>query len=300
MCAVHAKTVSGADFTDVERRFLQDHEPGVGLEPVELEGISQGRQSRVTVLGYDDPDGESRLVIWKRMGDGKRLARNEAEHMWERLPHYRQSLIDGGWYVPQLLFSTVVDVSAHESQIFSYEQFIPGGDGDNLLSAPAEPNFRKWHFVTEVLRVLYQYKPEALTSTQLAGRSLTLLPHGLDLKAANFVLERGSDRLYFIDLFGPKELDEDGNWRTYSPKIDPLPQDNLRAVCATREGCVLRFWRLARRLWEPEHERRGLLTDELLLRMESLGMPKAELDFIRAEIEAGFPWLDKLYSERSI
>ena len=297
MCAIHSAQIAERQLTDAEERFLHGREPTAALRFSDAEGISQGRQSRVSVLEYDR-DGKTHQVIWKRMGANKRLTHEEAHQLWLRLDSYRTSLLGSGWTVPQLLYSAVVEISKVEHQIFSYEQFIPGGDGDSLLADPSEPNFRKWHFVTEVLRRLYAYP--ARRTNELGGRELTLLPHGLDLKAANLVLEPQTDQLYFVDLFGPKELTEDGNWRVFSPKIDPLPPRNLMAVCATREGCLLRFWRLARRLWEPEYTRRGLLTAELMEQLSRFDPPHSEFDFIEQEIADGFPWLNELYSERQV
>jgi len=144
MCAVHAAQVTSSAFTEAEKRWLAENEPSVRLRALDdLEGISQGRQSRVSVLEYGEPESEQR-VIWKRMGVGKRLSHDEARSMWQRLDSYKHELESCGWSIPQLLFSQVVQLSPSEHQIFSYEQFIPGGDGDLMLSDPREPNFRKW------------------------------------------------------------------------------------------------------------------------------------------------------------
>jgi hypothetical protein len=299
MCALHAADLTEVGLTETERRFLAESEPAARLRPVEVGGMSQGRQSRVSVLAYGEDD-EQHYVVWKRMGAGKYLTRDEATKMWERLGRYKGALDSLGWVTPAQYHSTVVDVSHTESQIFSYEQFVPGGDGDAMLADPDQPNLRKWHFVTEVLRVLYSYPAHCLDRKRIAGRTLTALPVGMDVKAANFVLERGSNRLYFIDLFGPKELDRKGRWLLYSPKIDTLPEENLRAVCATREGCVLRFWRLARRLWEPDRERRQSLTEGFFNQLLALDPPRDEVALIREEIDARFPWLTQLYSEREV
>lgn len=116
MCAVHTAQVTGNQLTEAEVDFLAANEPLVDLVLTEVEGISQGRQSRVSVLTYPRDD-ELQYVIWKRMGVGKRLTRPEAAEMWVRLAHYKQSLESGGWAIPALLYSTVVDVSDVESQI---------------------------------------------------------------------------------------------------------------------------------------------------------------------------------------
>jgi len=126
------------------------------------------------------------------------------------------------------------------------------------------------------------------------------LPHGLDLKLANLVLEPATSQLYFVDLFGPKELDESGRWRIYSRKLDTLPADNLRIVTATREGAVLRFWRLARKSWEPDRARRVSLRDQFVDHLESMGAPDDEFALIRNEIDQSFPWLNALYSEQNV
>ncbi len=303
MCATHLieqKTVVPV-LTEAEERFAAEREPGTGtnLRFVQAKGISKGRQSRVSVLAYGQGSRERR-VVWKRMGAGKGLNVDEAELMWQRLAHYREKLIAVGWRVPKLLYSAVVPISQDEVQIFSYEEYIRGGDAEVMLKDPEQPNFRKWYFVDKVLRTLYSYPPDSLRREEVAGRTVSLLPDGLDLKAANFVLEEGTDDLFFIDLFGPKELTDDGQWRVYSQKIDPLPADNLRAVCATREGSLLRFWRLARRLWKPDKRERVAITEEFLDHVAAIEPPPEELAFIREEIENGCRWMEELYEERQI
>jgi hypothetical protein len=305
MCAIHLVAEQedsiGHGLTPAEERFAAEKEPNTGksLRLIEPPGMSQGRQSRVSVLAYDF-GGEERRVVWKRMGVDKGLTQAEATEMWRRLDHYRTKLIDVGWRVPRLLYSAVVPVSSDESQIFSYEQYIYGGDAEVMLQDPDQPNFRKWYLVDEILRTLYSYPQESLTREVVAGQKVSRLPDGLDLKAANFVLEDGTDELYFIDLFGPKELTLEGDWEIFTPKIDTLPSENLRAVCATREGAVLRFWRLARRLWKPEKRDRVPLTEEFLDHLERLEPPEEEFAFVRDEIEANCPWMDRLYDEHHI
>jgi hypothetical protein len=304
MCATHLieqKTSSGLELTEAEERFAAEREPGTGtsLQFIHPPGMSQGRQSRVSVLAYGQGEKERR-VVWKRMGADKGLTEAEAMMMWRRLAHYREKLISAGWKVPKLLYSAVVPVSSDETQIFSYEEYIYGGDAEAMLTDPEQPNFRKWYFVDKVLRTLYSYPQDSLRRQMVAGRKVSLLPDGLDLKAANFVLEEGTDELFFIDLFGPKELTDDGGWRIYSPKIDTLPSDNLRAVCATREGALLRFWRLARRLWKKDKDERVAISKEFLDHVAAIEPPAEELSLIQEEIETGCPWMEQLYKEHHI
>ncbi len=176
------------------------------------------------------------------------------------LTPYCQALVRSGWQMPKLLH-TRVSALADEFQIVGYEQYIAGGDGEKLLANPAEPNFRKWFLISEVVRTLYGYPADTARRGTVAGKEVTLLPYGLDLKLANVVLEAPSNDLYFVDLFGPKDFDEDGNWLTNSTKLDDLPPARLRA------------------------------------RLGQLNLPPAEVSFIRTEIEAGYPWLDAIYRE---
>jgi hypothetical protein len=280
-----------------ELDVLAEHEPDIGFRVLTGVPITEGRQSRVSVLEYEHEDSTYRL-IWKRMGAGKNLDGDEARVMRDSLAPYRRSLELSGWTIPKIFNATVVK-TLDEFQIYSYEEFIAGGDGERMVADVAEPNFRKWYLIEKVLRLLLHYPEDQLRRGELHGRELTLLPHGLDLKLANVVLEKDTNQLYFVDLFGPKEL-EDDHWRIYSPKLDQLPPDNLQVVCATREGAILRFWRLAQRSWERDRSRRLGLRSEFLERLFALDPPDEEYRLIRSEIEAGFPWLNQLYQEHGV
>jgi hypothetical protein len=281
--------------TAEEQQLLKEHEPLIAFRVLAGEGLSEGRQSRVSVLEYDRGH-ETYRVLWKRMGAGKGLTAAEAGDLHARLQPYRQDLIATGWQVPQLLYTTVTTLP-EEQQIFSYEQFIPGGDGEKQLGNEREPNFRKWFLVDEVVRTLAQYPQETVRRAEVAGQELTRLPHGLDLKLANCVLEAGTNQLYFVDLFGPKELDERGQWLTFSTKLDSLPEEALLAVCATREGAILRCWRLAEQHWSNGSRSVEQLRQEFLARLPASALPEPEQRFIAKEIDAGYPWLDELYRE---
>lgn len=278
-----------------ELRLLKEHEPGISFRVLSGEGLSQGRQSRVSVLAHEHA-AATYYVLWKRMGVGKGLRHDEAASLHHRLSPYREALMAAGWQVPKLLYTVVVELPG-EHQIFSYEQYIPGGDGEQLFGNPEEPNFRKWYVMEEVIRTLGRYPAARLPRTSFADAELALLPHGLDLKLANCVLEQGSNALYFVDLFGPKELDTQGQWVSYSTKLDSLPEDALRAVCATREGAVLRCWRLAEQHWSGNGRDLEDLRAEFIERLHDLPLPSHERDFISTEIQSGYPWLDRIYSE---
>jgi hypothetical protein len=285
--------------SEEEIQLLGEHEPGVQFTPARDVLITPGRQSRVSVLEYQLRGREEPYrVVWKRMGADKELDLHEAQVMRERLGPYRTSLEKSGWRIPRLFFSAVEKLN-DEFQIFSYEEFIPGGDAEHMIANPEEPNFRKWYVIDKILRLLYSY-PEELERGSLLGHTLTFLPHGLDLKLANLILEPSDNQLYFVDLFGPKELSAEGDWTIYSPKLDSLPPQNLRAVTATREGAILRFWRLARRTWEPTKEHRRLLRDDFLDHLSLAGAPQHELETIRQEIDSEFEWFNQIYAERNV
>jgi len=208
----------------------------------------------------------------------------------EGLVEYQQSLMDSGWNIPKAIHGTVVELLG-EHQIFWQEQFIEGGDGAVLLSDPQVPTCYKWHLVSEVMRTMYGYGHDAVRRHVFDGQELTALPHGLDLKPENVALQKYTDRLYVIDTFGPKLLDQDGEWLTYQPKLEDLPADSLRLVTATREGAILRFWRLASGCWDGSDDAAFL---ELLRTSQA---PPDEMAFIQNQISQGYPWLDRIYTE---
>lgn len=283
---------------EAELKIRLQHEPLINFEVVPCKGISQGRQSRVSVLEYKVEE-QKRRVLWKRMGAGKNLAETEAQTLHQRISPYCQELARAGWNLPSIYYTDIVTVG-NESQIFSYEELITGGDGEFMVINPEEPNFRKYFLIRSVLETLASYPEKSLRRQETAGRETTLMPHGLDLKLANLVLNEVG-KLFFVDLFGPKELDASGRWLTYSRKLDSLPEENLLAVCATREGVILRFYRLAEKLWVKagginSQKLRADFSDMLI----SIKLPRNEADFIIAEILAGFPWLDRIYSESRV
>jgi hypothetical protein len=273
------------DPSAAELATLRLHEAGVTFEIMPPIGISEGRQSRVSILEYRVGDRPER-VLWKRMGAGKGLTENEAKMFHERLRPYRAALVSAGWNMPELFHTTIVP-EKDEWQIFSYEQLIGHGDGDKMLANPEEPNFRKWHLLRRAMETLAAYPSSTL-------------PHGLDLKLANVVLDE-QGKLWFVDLFGPKELMPDGSWRTFSSKLDSLAPERLLKVCATREGMALRMYRLAEKVWIASG---GIAVEKLrsdfITLLESLGLPDTEVSFIEDEIRAGFPWLDSIYEERRV
>lgn len=281
----------------VEERILSRDERTATYAVVERPGISQGRQSRVQVLEFNFAT-RSELILWKHMGVGKGLTEKEAKRFHKRLRTYRRSLRDHGWNIPKLYHTSVSRVGS-DWLIFSYEQFISGGDGDHVVRDGSVPNYRKWFLLRTVVETLAEYPPASLKRKVLLGRKLTMLPHGLDLKLANLVASDG--QIWFVDLFGPKELKGSGGWLTYSRKIDSLAPDKLTAVCASREGLILRLFRLAEPSWISSG---SISLDSLRVNFEDVleqsGIPQREIRFIMDEVSRGYPWLDELYSESRV
>jgi hypothetical protein len=275
---------------------LAEHESQVRFEVLPSVGISEGRQSRVSILQYEVSDKKDR-VLWKRMGAGKGLIRSEAEQLHERLHPYRAELVSAGWNVPEV-FYTAVTSCENEYQIFSYEHLVGRGDGDTMFANREEPNFRKWHLLRRTVETLAAYR--SLAREKIAGKEVSRLPHGLDLKLANVVLDE-SGTLWFVDLFGPKELNADGSWRTFSTKLDSLEPQKLLAVCATREGTILRMYRLAEKIWTASGEMSSeKLRGNFVELLESLEIPTVEIAFIADQLHADFRWLDDIYRESSV
>lgn len=281
----------------LEDSILRDHEPSATFETVNAPGISLGRQSRVSVLQFKLSSG-TELVVWKRMGVDKGLTETEAESLHSRLRTYRRQLRNAGWNVPKLFHTHVAQVGT-EWQIYSYEQYIVGGDADFAVRDPAEPNFRKWQLLRAAIETLGEYPADVLSRRSLLDREVTCLPHGLDLKLANLV--NSGLVVYFVDIFGPKELSDDGSWLTYNPKLDNLPEESLLAVCATREGAILRLFRLAEQSWiESGSLSKESIRGELRVVLTQSNIPRDECQFILGEVHKEYPWLDRIYSETAV
>jgi len=280
-----------------ELRELHTLEPEVEFAVVPYAGLSEGRQSRVSVLEYRSAEG-ARRVLWKRMGVGKGLTEQEAEDMHAALRPYRADLNQSGWHVPELFYTNVVDVGG-EHQIFSYEELVPGGDAAIMTADRREPSHRKWFMIQKVVETLAAYPAERLRRSTVAGKTLSALPHGLDLKLANLVLDPGN-QLHLVDLFGPKQLGPDLRLAMHSSKLDKLPEESLRALCATREGTLLRFYRLAEQTWSSGTPVRTSWLRHRFKRVVEEALPRVEYELVRAELDDDYPWLSKIYSEQKV
>jgi hypothetical protein len=284
--------------TEDDKLLLKFDEPQAEYQKLDAQGISVGRQSRVEVLEFPLNGADSR-VVWKRMGVKKGLSESEANSLHDRLRPYRRSLRNSGWNIPKL-FQTRVIESGDEYQVVSFESYIPGGDGEYLAQDPLQPNFKKWFLLRSVLETLAEYDKETLTTQKVAGQVVTVMPHGLDLKLANLVVSP-DNILYFVDLFGPKELTPELEWLTYTGKLESIAPENLKAVCATRQGAILRLYRLAEQTWVSSGSiAKDELRDGLPGVLAQSGLPDHEIAFIVSEVTQDYPWLDDVYAEVAI
>ena len=293
-----------------ELRQLKRQEPAASYEPIAVPGFSQGRQSRVSVIQFKVGDGYE-PIVWKRMAAGKQLTEEEAVDLEPRIRTYRRSLRDHKWNVPKINHSHPLYVD-NEWQIWSYDQYIEGGDGDFLIKNPDVPNYQKWHVLRTIIETLADYPTESLFRWKVKeGKTLTGLIHGIDLKLANIVSNR--NMVWFVDLFGPKEVEwtpvaiqgENStftpSWVTYNTKLDSLNSQDLLILCATREGAILRLYRLAEQLWlKTGASDLSDLRANFFKILKQVYLPLGEQELIRKEIESDYEWLNSIYSEYHI
>lgn len=292
-----------------ELQELKNHEPSAEYELLEAPGISQGRQSRVSVVNFKFGE-RYEPIIWKRMAAGKHLTHDEAAELEPRIRTYRRSLREHGWNVPKINHSHITQVE-DEWQIWSYDQYIEGGDGDFLVKNPDVPAYQKWYTLRTIIETLAEYPTDSLRRWETGGKTLTGLIHGIDLKLANTVYYR--NMVWFVDLFGPKEIEWtpsreisgerlfNPKWLAYNKKLDSLDAHKLLLVCATREGSILRLYRLAEELWvETGQIDPKALREQFIKILSEVSLPEGEQDFIIKELESNYKWLNAIYTEKHV
>ena len=71
----------------------------------------------------------------------------------------------------------------------------------------------------------------------------------------------------------------------------------MKAVCATRQGAMLRFLRKAQNLWLASGStNEESLFEDLEYIMALVLLPEHEAQDILEEVDQGYPWLDEVYS----
>ena len=280
------------DIREEEKLKLIEQNPNIQYRAPNIK-FGEGRQSRVSALEIVKKDTVTK-VIWKRCGIDKRLTESECQELCSRISPYREILKSFGWNVPEVYYSEPVQLE-NEYVIFSYEQLIEAVDVERMFKDEHTAHFERLAVLQKIIQIITNNFHQKLELKRFGDYELTLLPYGIDLKLANLILDH-QGTLHFVDFFGPKELKEGGSWKSYTAKLDSLSQDNLKIICATREGCILRMVKLALKNL-PDTTNKELYLNHFLDIILLSELPRREKDFIVNEIKNDFPMLDKVYEE---
>ncbi len=284
------------DIREEEKLELLKRNPNVHSETPSII-FGEGRQSRVSALEVIK-NGSSSKVIWKRCGVDKGLTIQEAQELCARIQPYRETLKECGWNVPEVLYSEPISLTPKDAVIFSYEQLIEAIDTERMFKETDTAHFERLSVLQKIVQILTNSSHQNLEQITYLERSFSQLPYGIDLKLANLILDKNGC-LYFVDFFGPKELNNDYTWKTYNSKLDSLSEENLSLVCATREGCILRMLKLALRNL-PNTEDIPMYMGHFKDIITYSSLPQKEKGVIIEELEGGFPLLDKVYEEYKV
>lgn len=258
--------------------------------------FGEGRQSRVSALEIVKKDTVTK-VIWKRCGIDKKLTEDESHELCSRLSPYRETLKKFGWNVPEIYYSESVQLD-DEHVIFSYEQLIEAVDVERMFKDEHTAHFERLAVLQKIISTLTNRQHEQLEEKTYGTYILSQLPYGIDLKLANVILD-SQGKLHFVDFFGPKELLDGGSWKNYTTKLDSLSQENLKIICATREGCILRMVKLALKHL-PDTTDKEVYLGHFIDIVTLSSLPDREKKFIVDEIAGDFPMLDKVYKEYQV
>lgn len=275
-----------------EKLKLLEANPGIRFNAPNIK-FGEGRQSRVSALEIVKTDTVTK-VIWKRCGVEKKLTKEESQDLCRRIVPYRENLKAFGWNVPEVFYSESVNVG-NENVIFSYEQLIESVDVERMFKDEKTAHFERLSVIQKIIQTLTNSAHEKLIKKHYENYSLSYLPYGIDLKLANVILDT-QGKLFFVDFFGPKELNEDGSWKNYVTKLDSLPEENLKVICATREGSVLRMIKLALQ-YLPKSVNVDVYKKHFIDIISLSLLPEEEKETILCEIENNFPLLEMVYEE---
>lgn len=288
-------TLERNDIREEEKLVFIQENPGIRFATPKIT-FGEGRQSRVSALEIIKAD-STRKVIWKRCGVEKGLTKEEATLLAKHIPHYRESLQQFGWNVPSIFYSHVVHFDSGHV-IFSYEELVEVIDAERMFKDENTAHFERLAVLQKVVATLTNNKHQSLVRKKYGDVILSSLPYGIDLKLANIILDARGE-LHFVDFFGPKELTPEGSWKTYSTKLDSLPEDSLLAVCATREGCIIRMLKLALRYLPSSLSKETYMKHYEDIVRDSL-LPEEEKYFILSEVKNDFPLLASIYQEEKV
>ncbi|WP_189594830.1 hypothetical protein [Nocardia cerradoensis] len=232
------------------------------------------------------------------MAAGKGLTAYEARTQYSLLLEYRKQLGRLGWRTPTLLHLSVTDAPTG-SYINAIEEYISGLDAETAFRTMDTSDAHKWDIVEHVVAETSRHRVFR-SRASIGNARLGTLPCGIDLKPSNLVFDGIGKQLYLVDTFAP-QIFSSGNVVGYTPKITPFTPEMLLAVCGTREGTLLRFWRLLESQWlatsrSDSDSRRERFNNTLI----QYGLPLQERQFIVDQINGGYPWLDLVYASYGV
>lgn len=255
--------------------------------------FGEGRQSRVSALEIVKANMVTK-VIWKRCGVEKKLTQEESESLCRHILPYRENLKAFGWNVPEVFYSESVCLT-NEHVVFSYEQLIESVDVERMYKDEKTAHFERLSVLQKIIHILTNSHHQNLDKKKYGNYMLSYLPYGIDLKLANLILD-AKGKLFFVDFFGPKELQKDGSWKNYLTKLDSLSEENLKVICATREGSILRMVKLALQ-YLPKNIEVDVYKKHFIDIISSSSLPDEEKETVLNEIENNFPLLGMVYEE---
>lgn len=283
------------DVREEEKLKLLESNPNISYNIPNIK-FGEGRQSRVSALEIIKQNTTTK-VIWKRCGTNKKLTKEESVELCSCITPYRETLKYFGWNVPEVLYSESVKL-VDEHVIFSYEQLIEAVDVERMFKDSGTAHFERLSVIQKIVQTLTNTYHQKLNRKTYESYTLSHLPYGIDLKLANIILDT-QGKLHFVDFFGPKELQADNSWKSYTTKLDSLTEDNLKIICATREGCILRMIKLALQYLPKDINSDTYLNHFVDIIMLS-SLPNEEKELIVNEIKNKFPLLDKVYEEYKV
>ena len=275
--------------TKWELSQLKQFEP-YGQFEVREYPFSYGSQAKIVLLDVQD-NPTNRLVVWKRIAADKGLTKEEAVELKNGIYAFNADLKRCGWNVPTIYQIHVIKADGGY-QLFSYEQFIEGLEGEHMLKNGAW-NFCKWSLLRQVTDQIAAYS-DLIPGVRFAGYELYQLPHAIDLRPANVVLDE-QGIMWNIDFFTPKVINhETGELHIFNTKLEKLTQDKLLARESTREGILLRFFKLTEMMCQSislDKMREGFIDI-----LDTSELPHAVKDFVSQQIQQNYPFLDKIYA----
>lgn len=251
----------------------------------ELPAALQGSQSVVSVRGQR---GTARVL--KRAALGRKLTFQEAQLAVENLKIYRDELRVNGWTLPADSKARIVG-GGKAIEVWIIERYVPGTD---LAALPFREAVTSKAF-TQVVNTIASSECRSSFIAFDGAPELSVMSYGVDLKPTNIIVHSQTGDGYLVDTFPPLNFTQRGTFAFYTPKLHKFTSDMLLAVCATREGSLLRFWRLLERRWNLDAESKRESREIFRETLTSADLSRREIEVILDQIAREYPLLDFYY-----